>query len=190
MTLPISGAMITDMPICILTDIVKRVSPKDLLRCLCVLKPWNSLIRSKYFYKVHLNWSLKTNAHRTLLAAGDVCVATDITDFYICEFYDRDSFNSPRKITQPLEVFQGETFILNCCNGLVCIFNTYAYDLGIWNPCIQKFRAVPRTPYEIPDGHSATDMVNIEFGYFDEDYKIVKSFFHMDRMMSLLRVRR
>ncbi|KAM1703226.1 hypothetical protein PS2_028216 [Malus domestica] len=54
----------------LLFEILLRLPPEDLLRCLCVSKAWNATIHDKTFIKSHLQRSIQTNSFGSLFVSA------------------------------------------------------------------------------------------------------------------------
>ncbi|XP_050364820.1 F-box protein CPR1-like [Argentina anserina] len=167
------------LPCDVMMDIIKRLPPKELLRCRACRKSFKALIGTPEFYQVHLNWSRETNSYRTLVMGE----SDSDSDFFSSAFYDRDAFSSAQLIKQPLKVPRNMglvTYIVGCWNGLICLHIIWGDDVAIWNPCIQKFKMIPRVPDETTKGAVGIGEATYGFGYSGGDYKVVR-FMELER---------
>ncbi|KAK9945748.1 hypothetical protein M0R45_011247 [Rubus argutus] len=163
--------------------ILLRLPVDDLIRCMCVLKRWNAIIRSQKFIKDHLKCSLENKIDRSIVLKDDQADS----DFFSLAFYARDSFSNARRIAQPLTHPGRDTVIVGNCNGLLCIYNRFHdNDLAVWNPSIHRFRRIPFTPIEIPPSTKGSyPTYGFGFDITNDDYKLVRivEFHNIDRKL-------
>ncbi|XP_004292675.1 PREDICTED: F-box protein CPR30-like [Fragaria vesca subsp. vesca] len=184
-------AVITDLPVELITDILVRLSPQRLLQCVCALKSLNALISSEGFSEAYVKRSLETNNYRTLLMAEETAEGEDFkypTEFFAASFYPRESFSNARSVIQPLiRPGRVRTEIVGCYNGLVCIHNPHhSRDLAVWNPSIRRFKRIPFSPIEVPAAAKTGSISGVKYGFgYDpatQDYKVVRIYeFSCDR---------
>ncbi|XP_052171332.1 F-box protein At3g07870-like [Diospyros lotus] len=157
----------TYLPQELLVEIFKRLPVKSLLRLRSVSKSWCSLISSREFITLHMNYSV--NNTRML-----VC-------YYPSEryalHYDNDAFELHSEVEFPFRMPNSYYRIVGSCNGLVCVgYNLvfYSNDLFLWNPSIRKIVTLP-TPGITFKSHGACMLV-LGFGFDSKsnDYKVVR----------------
>ncbi|KAL6214939.1 hypothetical protein ACLB2K_014371 [Fragaria x ananassa] len=181
-------AVITDLPVELITHILVRLSPQRLLQCVCALKSLKALISSERFSEAYVKRSLETNNYRTLLMAEEAAEGEDFkypTEFFAASFYPRESFSNARSVIQPLiRPGRVRTEIVGCYNGLVCIHNCdHSRDLAVWNPSIRRFKRIPFSPIEVPAAAAETSGVKYGLGYdpATQDYKVRIYEFYCDQ---------
>ncbi|KAI9122476.1 hypothetical protein K1719_006316 [Acacia pycnantha] len=158
----------------IITNILKRLQVKTLIRFQCVSKLWKNLVRSPYFIADHLHHT-SNQIPRSLFNLGErdplnlfvVDCAAALHEFV---YLWKPSFTSKLSRTR--------TRIINSCNGLICVrsdsdASSSGTFLFILNPATRAVRMVPG----VIDGH-ADGVFYFGFGFspFLNDYKIVKIF--------------
>lgn len=64
------------------------------------------------------------------------------------------------------------SYIVGCCNGLICLASNYVVEVFLWNPSTRKSRSLPK--------HDIMKIVNTNFGFcYDEsndDFKVFAIF--------------
>ncbi|XP_049365956.1 F-box/kelch-repeat protein At3g23880-like [Solanum verrucosum] len=128
---PLSTTTEIIIPNEILTDILLRLPPKSLLKCMSVSKSWHQLISSPDFVKTHLK--LKTD--QLVLFPG-------INGKY--KFCSLTPLFNKQQIAQELLLIDSpnlKVFFVGSVNGLICLCN-YARETYIWNPTLKKSKKV------------------------------------------------
>ncbi|KAI9126984.1 hypothetical protein K1719_001543 [Acacia pycnantha] len=138
----------------IITDILKRLPVKSLLRFQNVCKHWENIIKSALFITEHLHYSTHQNS----------CLLLKNSDFS----------SQPLQLClldwemQIHQIHHSRTFtrIIGSINGLLCL-----YPLVLWNPATREVRELPMPRKQHNPGTSTTG-----FGYSPivNDYKIVR----------------
>ncbi|KAI9127326.1 hypothetical protein K1719_001885 [Acacia pycnantha] len=154
----------------IITDILKRLPVKSLIRFQCVCKHWKNLIKSPCFINDHLDYSTPQNS----------CLLLE--------------YNFPRKPLQlrlvdwemqihqihPLRTF---SWIIGSINGLLCLVNDDCWkclcSFFLWNPATREVRQLP-----MPRKHNKPCRCTAGFGYSINDYKIVRIYCDLDDAFS------
>ncbi|XP_055962125.1 F-box protein CPR1-like [Mercurialis annua] len=156
----------SNLPLEMIADILRRLPPKNLLCCRSVSKPWRSLIDSPTFIYLHLSHSLHTASNLSIILKNS-------------ELYSL-SFDSPHRIKlldHPLMCYNHSIKILGSCNGLLCISNIVD-DIALWNPSIRTYRVLPYLPVELKRyfGMCSCRVSVFGFGYdcVFHDYKVVR----------------
>ncbi|MBA0736112.1 hypothetical protein Gogos_009692 [Gossypium gossypioides] len=110
------------------SDILCRLSVKDLLRFRSVSKPWCSSIDDPYFIKLHLSHSLKTNTNHSL-----------ILSHWEDNFFsvDYDLFETTQRLNHPFGEQRKTLQILGSCNGLLALVDDKD-RIFLWNPSTRK----------------------------------------------------
>ncbi|KAI9127218.1 hypothetical protein K1719_001777 [Acacia pycnantha] len=153
----------------IITDILKRLPVKSLIRFQCVCKHWKDLIKSPCFINDHLHYSTPQNS----------CLLLE--------------YNFPRKPSQlrlvdwEMQIHQihpPRTFnrIIGSINGLLCLVNDdwkCLYPFFLWNPATREVRQLPT-----PRKHDNPCRCAAGFGYSINDYKIVRIYCDLDHAFS------
>ncbi|XP_054779366.1 F-box/kelch-repeat protein At3g23880-like [Prosopis cineraria] len=152
----------------IITNILKRLPVKSLIRFQCVCKHWKNLIQTPCFVADHVHHS--THQNPSLLFSCDY--SRKPLRLLDCEMQVRqvqstpliDSFSSVR--------------ILGSSNGLLCLAGQQS-DLSpsallLWNPAIREVRQLPSTKTTI----TVKDSITVGFGFSPilNDYKIVRTY--------------
>ncbi|BFG24767.1 hypothetical protein CerSpe_110410 [Prunus speciosa] len=155
-------------------DILARLSSKDLVRSTCVSKEWKATIEDPQLAKTHLQRSIKTKSHPTIL----IIPSNPIVNCVSINFSDTDMTYGKRLIIEqpwqhPPRLTSDKIF--GYFNGLVCMH--YGAGFGLWNPSIQKFKRIPSSPFSMfrfakIHGGFGYDSVNV-------DYKLV-GFVHLN----------
>ncbi|VVA19897.1 PREDICTED: F-box [Prunus dulcis] len=163
-----------DLPAEVFMDIFARLSPKDLVRSTCVSKEGKATIEDPQLAKSHLQRSIKTKSHPTIL----IISPNPIVNCFSLNFSDTDTTYGKRLIIeQPWQHPPRLTCdkIFGYFNGLVCMHDGAGF--GLWNPSIQKFKRIHSSPFSMfrfakIHGGFGYDSVNV-------DYKLV-SFVHLN----------
>ncbi|KAL8102583.1 F-box/kelch-repeat protein At3g23880-like [Apium graveolens] len=131
------------IPDTMLSEILIRLSVKDLLRCTCVSKSWYNLIKSPSFIKLHLNHR-KDIAPKLLLFSSplhDKLLYIRTNDEQCMEFY---KLELPHMISKFYANWYAVSYSLICVST---IFGSrslnHGWDIYLWNPLIQRCRTLP-----------------------------------------------
>ncbi|KAK1371803.1 hypothetical protein POM88_037895 [Heracleum sosnowskyi] len=140
-----------DFPEEILSEVFKRLPVKYVLRCGAVQKSWYSLIKSPMFISLHSKHQILTahvNPKYLLFHNTSTQLFTVRSDDAQSQEYCTFEYS----LDLPNEAWNAHS------NGLVCVSNMfdekYRYnrkhcynpDIYLWNPLVQKFKAVPDSP--------------------------------------------
>ncbi|KAK8635436.1 hypothetical protein V6N13_004173 [Hibiscus sabdariffa] len=151
----------------IVSEILRRLGVKDLLRFKCISKAWCSLIDDPDFAKLHLSHSLKTGTNLSLVPRG--------LDGGLLSV-ELDSLKRARRLKHPLESY-GDKFadLLGSCNGLLALMSRRD-EISLWNPSTRKSRTFPAAAVEISRGRPRRGFVVYGFGYdpISDDYKLLQ----------------
>ncbi|CAL8133164.1 unnamed protein product [Prunus armeniaca] len=161
-----------DLPAKVFVDIFAHLSPKDLVRSTCVSKEWKATIEDPQLAKSHLQRSIKTKSHPTIL----IISSNPIVNYVSLNFSDTDMTYVKRLIIEqpwqhPPRLTSDKIF--GYFNGLVCMH--YGAGFGLWNPSIQKFKRIPSSPFSM----FRFAKIHGGFGSVNVDYKLV-SFVHLN----------
>ncbi|KAI9127143.1 hypothetical protein K1719_001702 [Acacia pycnantha] len=143
----------------IITDILKQLPVKSLIRFQCVCKHWKNLIKSPCFINDHLRYSTPQNS-RLLLE---------------CNFPGRPlqlHFIDWEMQIHPIRPPRTFNRIIGSINGLLCLVNDdlkCLYSFFLWNPATREVRQLP-----MPRKHNNPCRYTAGFGYSINDYKIVR----------------
>ncbi|KAK1371216.1 F-box domain-containing protein [Heracleum sosnowskyi] len=133
----------SDLPPDLLAEVLKRLPVKYVLRCRCVQKSWNFLIKTPIFITLHTNYQ-NSNRNRPKYLSFNAAYSDLMTirfDDRQCEEYCRVKY---------LPDLPHSTWVAHS-HGLFCVtymFSTEPEKDGIylWNPLVQKFATLPRSP--------------------------------------------
>ncbi|KAM1049371.1 hypothetical protein ACFX2I_028397 [Malus domestica] len=161
-------------------EILLRLPPEGLLRCLCVSKSWNATIHDKNFIKSHLQRSIQTNSFGSLYVYAGFY--HDGRKLKFSTIYNDGTIEQATGIGQsPLQDVEGRIpfpYTLVSCNGIICI-RTETVDkveeFVLWNPSIQKFKNIPSPTFEQPPSSDIYLHRRYGFGYdsANDDYKLL-----------------
>ncbi|XP_022734226.1 F-box protein CPR30-like [Durio zibethinus] len=149
--------------------IITRLPPNSLVRFKCVSKPWNTLISSPSFIKLHLNQAISSIRSQRLMVSSSLNSIQSID-------YEASEVSAINQI-DIIAVANSDRFkIVGSCNGLICVAdeeNSY-HSFILWNPCIREFK---KLPLRFPLAENLK--VSIGFGYDQSanDYKVVRCTF-------------
>ncbi|KAK1377216.1 F-box protein CPR30 [Heracleum sosnowskyi] len=144
----------SDVPSKIINIIFSYLPVKSLLRFRCVSKSCRALIDSPCFIKSHLNQSLVSNSHQTLIFT--------LTEYDQIRSTNFDSLDEPTLLTPPAYRYR-----VSCsCNGLLCLYNGKL----LYNPSTREEKTLPYP------GISCDADDHYGFGYdcVNDDYKVVR----------------
>ncbi|KAM1176126.1 hypothetical protein ACFX2I_028399 [Malus domestica] len=162
----------------LLFEILLRLPPEDLLRCLCVSKAWNATIHDKTFIKSHLQRSIQTNSFGSLFVSATF--PCNKCSFKFSDIYNDGTIERAMKIEQPpLQDAESRTpfpSALVSSNGIICIrTGLYEDDFVLWNPSIRKFKKIPSPTFEQSPSPDIHVYLGYGFGYdsTNGDYKLL-----------------
>ncbi|PON91381.1 F-box domain containing protein [Trema orientale] len=144
-----------------IVNILSRLPVKDLLRYRCVSKPWCSLIDSPDFIKMHLDHSMETDSHLSLIRAGHELHSVDL-----------DALDSAELLNPPVNEGLGKD-IVGHSNGLLALTNK-DLDTAIWNPSTRKFIKVPSSDLKGNPGDFEFGPVGFGYDPVNDDYKFFR----------------
>ncbi|KAL5579724.1 hypothetical protein UlMin_012166 [Ulmus minor] len=151
----------------VVTDILSRLSVRNLLCFRCVCKQWRSIIDSQDFIHFHFRKCSESKSHLTLILRKDFQLFT----------VELDALKDAVELPHPLMCYNNRIRILGFCNGLLCICNI-AEDIVIWNPSTRKHRFVPSLPVERNSRLALSPLSNVAYGFgYDsakDDYKLLR----------------
>ncbi|XP_071725172.1 F-box protein At3g07870-like [Rutidosis leptorrhynchoides] len=159
-----------DLPEELLLNIFYKLDIKAIGSCVCVKKSWLSLIKNPSFVSSY-TFDDKKSSEYLIFRQGN----RDLQ----C-FVDKDhSLHLHKVLTSPFELkkINIPRYTVSCCNGVICIANTYVDGTILWNPTIQKFFTLPK-PNLTHDYNNEVYEYELVFGFgFDSilnDYKVVR----------------
>ncbi|XP_056693805.1 F-box protein CPR1-like [Spinacia oleracea] len=147
----------------IITLILSKLPAKSLVRFKSVCKPWNSLIKSSNFVKIHLNRTLTSDCNRHLLVSvGHLSLHSSKID------HNQLSFSEIHDPIKPRQLFN----LVGSRNGVVCISNISKTDVLLFNPVTKSRRKLPSPQIPIPK----LNITVFGFGYDskNDDYKVLR----------------
>lgn len=128
-----------NLPIDVITEILRRLPAKDILRIRSVCKLWNSLTRENQFISQHMNnppnpddlgiITLYQSHNPMKFKFFAHCFVNGFHEFNMIDLYElgEDSFQ-----------------VSNSCRGLVCIYGRFSTTYVV-NPSIKEVLEAPRT---------------------------------------------
>ncbi|KAB2627427.1 F-box protein CPR30-like [Pyrus ussuriensis x Pyrus communis] len=163
----------------LLFEILLRLPPEDLLRCLCVSKAWNTTIHDKNFIKSHLQRSIQTNSFGSLFVSATFSCKKCL--FKFSDIYNDGTIERAMKMEQPpLQDAESQTpfpSTLVSSNGIICIRTERDEDedFVLWNPSIRKFKKIPSPTFEQSPSSDKHMYLGYGFGYdsTNDDYKLL-----------------
>ncbi|PON91382.1 F-box domain containing protein [Trema orientale] len=164
-------ATMASLPWDIIVNILSRLSVKDLLRYRCVSKPLCSLIDGPDFIKMHLNHSMETNSHLSLIRADLELRSVDL-----------DNLDSAVLLNPPVNEGLGKD-IVGHCHGLLLVTNRDG-DTAIWNPATRKHRKVPISDLKENPGKFEIGVVGFGYDPVNDDYKFLRMIHYYGRDIS------
>ncbi|CAH9060147.1 unnamed protein product [Cuscuta epithymum] len=163
------------LPEGIITNILKRLPVKSLIRFRSVCNLWKNIINAPSFITDHLNYS--SHQSSSMIAAHDGAL--------IEYSLDRDKGLREVQVGPPIDSVRPHR-IIGSYNGLLCLqtgpLSTLSPTLSIWNPAIREVMRVPRSRA----ANDGTVFCNLGFGFspFVKDYKIVITYETWDNAVS------
>ncbi|KAK1374166.1 F-box domain-containing protein [Heracleum sosnowskyi] len=161
----------------LLSEILKRLPVKYILRCRCVHKSWHSLIQTHSFITLHLNHQ-KTRSPDLLLFRNcfDNQVDNQLTlrfDHVQSQQYCRINYLPP--LPKSMWMWLVHSY------GLICVsdmFNGIARPktIYLWNPLVEKYKTLPESPlYASFTFKRFTSWTALAFGFVPQvdDYMVV-----------------
>ncbi|CAH9067331.1 unnamed protein product [Cuscuta europaea] len=158
------------LPIEIISNILKRLPVKSLIRFQSVCNLWKNLIKSPSFIASHLDHSSRENLY--LISRGKHTVSGTS----ILYFLDRD-MQLRRVQNNPFIDSLKHARIVGSCNGLVCVQTGLPgtfMSLYLWNPAIREVIQVPKSIPNMDLSYSCS--AGFAFSPTVKDYRIVKPY--------------
>lgn len=169
--------MIHHLPEEVLTVILIRLPLKNLLRCRSVHKYWYSLIQSPNFITTHLNHQkmmmmdqlFTTHSHHPKF----LFFKHRFSNRLVIRFDDKqcEEYYSLKSPPDGLwkSVWSAQSYGLICMTAMFDYQLDYKPDTYIWNPLVQKYKTLPRSP--ISEGRWTA----LSFGFVPQlnDYVVV-----------------
>ncbi|BAT94597.1 hypothetical protein LR48_Vigan588s001700 [Vigna angularis] len=139
----------------ILTEILRRLPPKSLLRFTTVCKSWRSLITHPSFISLH---------HRH----SSSVLLLQFSNRFILPHRHHHPSTTLRLPSLPHHDYS----VVSFCNGLVCVaYGEHCQTVIVCNPCIRRFVTLP-APLQYPCYYTS----NVALGFDSSkcDYKVVR----------------
>lgn len=156
----------SNLPLDLIAEILRRLPVKKLLCCRCVSKPWRALIDGQNFIDLHLQHSIETSSNTNIILKN--------SELYFVAF---DLLDNLWQLDHPLMCYNHSIRVLGSCNGLLCICNVVD-DIALWNPSIRKYHVLPFLPMELKryPGTCSCRVCVFGLGYdpINDDYKVVR----------------
>ncbi|KAK4267936.1 hypothetical protein QN277_024654 [Acacia crassicarpa] len=120
-----------------ITNILKRLPVKSLLRFRCVCKQWKNLFKTPSFIQEHLSHS--NNQDPSLLMVADCSNDGLFLFLFSCTMQFREVDNAPL-----IGSFRGFELV-GSSNGLLCFINKNKHPPAplVWNPATRELKQVP-----------------------------------------------
>ncbi|VVA09687.1 PREDICTED: F-box [Prunus dulcis] len=132
----------------LLCNILFRLSQKDLVKCKMVAKSWHQIISHVWLRRFWSQSPVLGLFFRTLHAPDDSCVKLshaylDLNYIYL----DKPSELVSRE--RMLRLYENQTRDtsdrnLDCCNGLILLFNPHTYQFCVSNPITRQHVSIPK----------------------------------------------
>ncbi|KAL8051851.1 hypothetical protein ABFX02_06G175500 [Erythranthe guttata] len=169
----------------IIAEILSRLPVKSLLKFRCVSKSWRSLISDKHFIKSHLQISRKdTNFTRhwiiqTFLFENPIRKQS-LKRCYLPSLFSGLS-SDPVEIDFPIENYKGGVWVVDSCNGLVCISINDGRHFLLWNPSTRKYKKLADVDDDDDDRMKLIIIYGFGFDESSDDYKVFCGFSNRGR---------
>ncbi|CAH9067357.1 unnamed protein product [Cuscuta europaea] len=155
------------IPIEIISDVLKQLPVKSLIRFQSVCSHWKDLIKSPSFIATHLHHSIRENPSLIFVR----CVGYSWPPYFL------DRHMKHRHVQDPLLDSLEYVGIAGSCNGLLLARvdppGTLT-SLYLWNPAIREIIAVPRSRSIMDSCHICS--LGFAFSTTVNDYKIVLNY--------------
>ncbi|XP_026450698.1 F-box/kelch-repeat protein At3g06240-like [Papaver somniferum] len=157
----------------IITNILSRLTAKDIARLRYVCKLWYTLCSNPSFVQLHLNHATENNNFSLMIEGSKGLYSVD----NYCDSLSSTPCYEASRVDYPFKSSKYAVSILGSANGLLCI-NPAENVICIWNPSTQESKILPS---EV-SGNLNTDALcsfsapTYGFGYDrgTVDYKLVK----------------
>jgi F-box interacting protein len=171
--------MLESLPAEIVTQILLLLPIKSILTCICVCKPWKTLIQNPTFVSSHLHHSItnnnNNNNHFLLFKPCSLNPEDEIKELYALHDNKNDNFTQHTTFDFPLHV-PGLNGIYTC-NGLVCLTD-HIYNFVLWNPSVRKCMQLPSPPNVTYKSHAS---IGFGFDAKNNDFKVVRIVINQNR---------
>ncbi|KAK4259924.1 hypothetical protein QN277_006202 [Acacia crassicarpa] len=156
----------------IITNILKRLPVKSLIRFQCVCTHWKNLIKNPSFIADHLQQSGHQNSSLLLLEWNRRDVHWRLLLL--------DCGMQVREIEKAFWIDSlAVARIIGSCNGLLCVeirqYNKFPPSLLVWNPATKEIRHLPRSSVGCFDYHDDC-VTGFGFSPIANNYKIVRTY--------------
>ncbi|KNA23078.1 hypothetical protein SOVF_027830 [Spinacia oleracea] len=152
------------------SEIWKKLPVKTLGQCLCVCKPWNTIVTSSSFVAAHTQNSSQGEGDSLLLYKHFTNAPQKNEEYtFFLDSSKKESDLEPRyTLTCPFMARDGGNYfrVVGSVNGLICLSDDlfgYTYLVILWNPLLRKYirLPVPRVNYVLKGAHISS----FGFGY-------------------------
>ncbi|CAH9142002.1 unnamed protein product [Cuscuta epithymum] len=153
------------LPLEIISDVLKRLPVKSLIRFQSVCNLWKNLLKSPSFIASHLDHSNREN----------LTIIFRRIPYSFTLLYCLDGNMQPIQVRNNPFIDRFKSLeVVGCCNGLLCIQTRQLGKLPslyLWNPAIREVREVPRSR----PSTNLCYMTSLGFAFCPtvKDYKIV-----------------
>ncbi|KAK4256140.1 hypothetical protein QN277_009047 [Acacia crassicarpa] len=154
----------------IITNILKRLPVKSLIRFRCVCKDWKNLFKTQSFISEHYRHSTHQNPYLIFQCDGCKCNPRHLClmnrYMHILEYP-----------TLPLTDSSMDLYrIVGSSNGLICLEFVRSKSYMLWNPAIREAFQVPEFKSLKFPRFRVSSFIGFGFSPIVNDYKIVKVF--------------
>ncbi|XP_065869982.1 F-box/kelch-repeat protein At3g23880-like isoform X2 [Euphorbia lathyris] len=165
----------------LLTEILKRLPPKSLLKFRSVSKSWYSLITNPSFISIHTkHTTISTpNSPKSLLRHYSWIHKQEQ---YSIHGGISTSSSSDNHLVFPFKSYSQYFEIIGSCNGLVCLSDSHrinSHTIILWNPAIRKSLILPSPSITLNQIYMF--VLGFGFDFKSSDYKVVRVVYRMRR---------
>ncbi|KAL5710816.1 hypothetical protein ACHQM5_021331 [Ranunculus cassubicifolius] len=160
-----------DFPEDVVFQILLWLPVMTLLRFKSVCKSWRSLIESSTFTTQQHLHNIDYNGKGKVISR--YCSKT-YRLFYGDKFELSTDLGFDRHWYDPRALK-----LLDCCNGIICLYNICKGEVALWNPATRQLRPLPESPIPRRPDYSSYPYLNqtyVAFGFdvSTNDYKVVR----------------
>ncbi|VFQ94855.1 unnamed protein product [Cuscuta campestris] len=149
-------------------EILKRVPAKDVGRCCCVCKSWNTLIKSPSFITAHIGFA------QTHLFFRHVTLTPSFKEEHFTHFADEAHHRCDLGYP-PVKTWLSHFRVVGSVSGLICLSddlyaNPEKETIVLWNPVVSRYVDLSR-PRDV--GKKCERVIGFGFDSKKNDYKVV-----------------
>ncbi|KAK2985691.1 hypothetical protein RJ640_011919 [Escallonia rubra] len=155
------------LPHDIALNIISRLPVTSVIQFRFVCRAWHKLSHDPLLIDLQLSQAAKDNPFLIFQGEYDHPIRNEL---YLVELPNRHEEGRVLKVYPPFCDSTAELNVVGSCDGLLCIWDSYANAVYIYNPFTRNYRELPKSN-QLPDQ-------NVDFGFgFDPKtnlYKVVK----------------